>query len=138
MKSAKNPGYSGVLLGVGLYFCACVSGTDPVSVNERIYEAHTMTLVAGGCVIYDLANPDTNLSTSGGFGTLRVHESIVNRAVNVDVMEADRFLISRRYEEPFLRSETPDEFSLTATSGSEYRFRYWGSPDCTGSANNTP
>ncbi|MEP6653045.1 MAG: hypothetical protein ABJA82_06775 [Myxococcales bacterium] len=97
-----------------------------------------MALLSGGCAIYDFAKPNANLSTSSGFGTLHVKESIVERAVNIEVIEGERALISRRYDELFLDSQKSDEFTAIAMSGSKYLFRYWGSPDCTSTASNTP
>ncbi len=46
--------------------------------------------------------------------------------VPVQVFSDNQLLVTRRYDEAFLRSGTVDEFTVTTHAGGSYFLRYWG------------
>jgi hypothetical protein len=81
-------------------------------------------------VIYDLEG-DENLRTSATFDTVKVRQWIAGQSANVEITDkCPECVVSRRYDERFLRSEVRDQFTLTACIGDALCapavFGWWG------------
>ena len=126
--SSRNRLWCLALVSLGLAACSGPS----VALNERTYELPEMTYSGGGCAIYQLSPNASNPTSESGCAPgakgacFRVVKETEADAVRIQIFDGDALKAAIRYDEAFFRSGRVDEFTVTAASGKQELFRYWG------------